>query len=170
MKDFSHPDSDAMEPADIHRLITTTLTVSRSAWRPVAEVVTDFDRSMPLVPCFVKDLNQVLLNLVVNAAQAMAPVPGSESTGKGTLHVSTLLNAEVAEIRISDTGSGIPRDLHHRIFEPFFTTKEVGKGTGQGLYMAHSTIVKKHQGTLTFDSTPGGGTTFIIGLPLQPVA
>jgi signal transduction histidine kinase len=85
---------------------------------------------------------------------------------KGTIRISTRLDKEWVEIRISDTGTGIPEEIRHRIFDPFFTTKEVGKGTGQGLAIARSVVVDKHGGTLTFESEVGRGTSFILRLPV----
>jgi signal transduction histidine kinase len=169
MKEFSHPGAKQKEPADLHRAIKTTLTVARNEWKYAAEVVTDFDESLPPVPCLVNEFSQVILNLVVNAAHAIAAAPDRGASGRGIIRISTRCNGDSAEIRISDNGSGIPKEIQNRIFEPFFTTKEVGKGTGQGLFLAYMTIVKKHMGTLTFESQPNQGTTFIIGLPLHPL-
>jgi signal transduction histidine kinase len=104
----------------------------------------------------------------VNAAQAIASVVGDGSQGKGKITISTRRANDAVEIAIRDTGPGIHPDIQSRIFEPFFTTKPVGKGTGQGLAMAHSTIVKRHQGRIWFESELGKGTTFFIQLPLQP--
>jgi signal transduction histidine kinase len=109
--------------------------------------------------------NQVVLNIVVNAAQALGEMDGQ---GKGTITVQTRQVETWAEIRITDTGPGIPEAVQEKIFDPFFTTKEVGKGTGQGLAIAHDVVVQKHGGTLTFETGAGQGTTFIIRLPLEP--
>jgi signal transduction histidine kinase len=135
-------------------------------------VVTDFAPDLPPVLCLPGEFNQVILNLVVNAAHAIADVVKPETGAKGIIKITTRLENTWVEIRIADTGSGIPEAIHPRIFEPFFTTKEVGKGTGQGLAIARATIVKKHDGQLTFESTVGQGTTFIIRLPVisQPAA
>jgi signal transduction histidine kinase len=110
----------------------------------------------------------VILNLLVNAAPAIADVLGKGSRSKGTITVTTLRDNGWAEIRLRDTGAGIPENIRHRIFEPFFTTKAVGKGTGQGLALAHSVIVERHRGELRFETEPGQGTCFIIRLPLNP--
>jgi signal transduction histidine kinase len=105
--------------------------------------------------------------MVINASHAISDVVGDGSQGKGKITVTTTkVNNDWAEIRIGDTGSGIPLDAQSRIFDPFFTTKEVGKGTGQGLAISHTVVVEKHNGQLDFESEPGQGTTFIIRLPL----
>jgi signal transduction histidine kinase len=114
------------------------------------------------------EFNQVILNLIVNATHAISDVV-RDSNQKGSIRISTRRDGGWAEVRVSDTGAGIPEGIRARIFTPFFTTKEVGKGTGQGLAMAHSVIVKKHQGTIHFESEIGVGTTFVVRLPLQCV-
>jgi signal transduction histidine kinase len=166
MKEFSHPGNGQKQAIDLNRAIQSTLTVSRNEWKYVAELVTDFAPNLPLVPCLPGDFNQVILNLVVNAAQAIADVVGDGSAGKGTLKVSTHRDGDSVEIRVEDTGGGIPEDVREKIFDPFFTTKEVGKGTGQGLTIAHSIVGEKHHGTITFETEVGRGTTFIVRLPI----
>ena len=165
MKEFSHPGPAEKTPLDINRAIQSTILVSRNEWKYVAEVTTDLDAELPPVPCIAGEFNQVILNLVVNAAQAIEDVV-KESGRKGAIQVSTRRKDEWAEIRVSDTGGGIPEAIRTRIFDPFFTTKRVGKGTGQGLAIAHAVVVQKHQGTIDFESQPGAGTTFVIRLPL----
>ncbi|MBU1676568.1 GAF domain-containing protein [bacterium] len=165
MGEFSHPSMDKTA-TDINRGIESTITVAINEWKYVAEIVTELDPQLPLVPCIPGDLNQVVLNMVVNAAHAIADVVGDGSGGKGTITISTRQVDEWAEIRISDTGTGIPEDIRDRIFHPFYTTKEIGKGTGQGLSIAHAVVVHKHQGTLTVESEVGKGTTFLIRLPM----
>lgn len=166
MKEFSHPGSSEKQAVDINRAIETTVTVARNEWKYVAEVRTHLDAELPLVPCFAAEFNQVILNLLINAAQAIGDVVGDGSSGKGTITVSTQRDGDGAEIRIQDTGKGVPEEIRSRIFEPFFTTKPVGKGTGQGLALAHSVIVKMHKGRIWFDSEVGKGTTFFVRLPL----
>ncbi len=167
MRDFSHPGTAAKRAIDIHKTIENTLVICRNEWKHVAEVVTDFDATMPLVPCIPGDFNQAILNLVVNAAHAIGDVVEKESEEKGRITIQTLSDREFAEIRITDTGGGIPKEARSRIFDPFFTTKEVGKGTGQGLAIAHATIVNKHNGSLDFRTETGSGTTFTVRLPLE---
>jgi signal transduction histidine kinase len=167
MKEFSHPGQDEKTAIDINKTIESTITVARNEWKYVAEMATDFDASLPLVPCLPGELNQVILNLIINAAHAIADVIAENSTEKGLIKVSTRHKEHWAEIQISDTGPGIPEKIRHRIFDPFFTTKEVGKGTGQGLAISYTVIVEKHRGTLNLETDEGKGTTFTICLPLN---
>ena len=168
MKEFSHPDSAEKTATDLNKAIETTITVARNEWKYVAEVATDFDASLRAVPCYVGQINQVILNLLVNAAHAIKDkVKQGE---KGLITVSTRMHGEFAEIALSDTGSGIPEAVRSRIFDPFFTTKGVGKGTGQGLALAHSVIVRKHAGKIWFETEVGKGTTFYIQIPLEVAA
>ena len=166
MKIFAHPGGEEKEPADINKEIEKTITISRNEWKYVAELKTEFDESLSLVPCFQAELNQVILNLIVNAAHAIAEANKDNPTQMGKIRISTLREDNWAKIYISDTGSGIPEEIRHKIFDLFFTTKEPGKGTGQGLAISHSVIVEKHKGTITLESREGKGTTFIISLPL----
>ncbi len=170
MKEFSHPGSEDKTALDLNRAIESTITVAGNEWKYVAEVVTDFDSTLPCVPCLPGEFNQVILNLIINATHAIADVVGDGSKGKGRISISTRHCENWAEIRIGDTGGGIPEKIRERVFEPFFTTKPVGKGTGQGLAIAHSVVVEKHAGTLSFETEAGKGTTFIIRLPLAPPA
>ena len=117
------------------------------------------------MPCIGGELNQVVLNLIVNASHAIADVVG-DSGAKGKISISTACDATHVVIRVQDSGSGIPEHARAKVFEPFFTTKEVGKGTGQGLAMAYNCVVKRHKGTIDFETEPGLGTTFVIRLPL----
>ena len=170
MKEFSHPGTEEKTPVNLNRALETTLTVARNEWKYVARIETDLDPDLPLVPCLPGEFNQVILNLVVNAAHAIADVNDGGAKGKGVITASTRRSGDWVEVRIQDTGAGIPEKIRHKIFDPFFTTKPVGKGTGQGLAMAHTAIVDRHQGTLTFETEVGAGTVFIIRLPLNPVA
>jgi PAS domain S-box-containing protein len=165
MKEFSHPGNREMVALDLNHAIELTVTVARGEWKYVAEVVTDFAPDLPPVWCLPGEFNQVILNLIINAAHTIADVVKPVEGSKGAIRISTRLDRGWVEIRVSDSGTGIPESIRHRIFDPFFTTKEVGKGTGQGLAIARSVIVDKHGGTLTFESQMGRGTTFIIRLP-----
>ena len=169
MKEFSHPGNETKTAVDLNQAIESTITVARSEWKYVAEMATNFDPDLPLVPCLPGDFNMAILNMVVNAAQAIAERVGDGSNGKGTITVRTRAVNDWAEIRISDTGTGIPEEARPRIFDPFFTTKTVGNGTGQGLTMVHDVVVQKHGGMITFNTEVGKGTTFIIRMPLAPV-
>ena len=165
MKEFAHPDGGDKTQIDLNRAIESTVTVSRNEWRYVADLETDFDPELPVVECLAGEMNQVFLNLIVNAAHAITDVVGDGSDGKGTIRVSTRRDGDWVEVRVSDTGTGIPPEIRDRIFDPFFTTKEVGRGTGQGLGIAHTVVVEKHGGTLSFETETGRGTTFIIRIP-----
>jgi signal transduction histidine kinase len=129
---------------------------------------TDLDDELPPVPCLPRELNQVILNLIINAAHAIADVVGDASNGKGTITISTRRDGDWVEIGVTDTGAGIPEEIRANIFDPFFTTKQVGRGTGQGLAIAHSVIVDKHGGAINFETETGKGATFIIRLPIDP--
>lgn len=171
MKEFSHPgNNNKPEPTNLNHAIETTITVARSEWKHVAEMVTEFDPQLPHVPVFVGEFNQVILNLLVNAAHAITEASIGNGKHKGTITVSTRRDGDWVEVRVRDNGAGIPEKMRHRIFEPFFTTKGIGKGTGQGLTIAHSVIVKKHFGDLKFETETGKGTSFIIRLPLEQPA
>jgi signal transduction histidine kinase len=166
MKEFSHPGGDEKAPIDINHAIETTLTVARNEWKYVAEVKTEFDQSLPLVPCLAGEFNQVILNLVTNAAHAISDKNGNSGQTLGTITIRTRRADDWAEVQIEDTGCGVAERNRSRVFELFFTTKEVGRGTGQGLALAHTIIVKKHGGQIWFQSEEGKGTTFFVRLPL----
>ena len=165
MKEFAHPDQRDKAAADLNQALQTTLVVARSEYKDVAEVTTDFG-DLPPVLCHVGGLNQVFLNIIVNAAHAVGDVVG-QGGSKGTIRITTLRESNLVHIDIADTGSGIPESIRHRIFDPFFTTKAVGKGSGQGLAIARDIVVTKHHGSLTFETEVGKGTTFTIRLPID---
>jgi PAS domain S-box-containing protein len=163
MKVFAHPNRERAA-ADINEALLSTLTVASNELKYVANVETEFG-DLPLVICNIGELNQVFLNLLVNAAHAFGDA-GKDTSQKGLIKVRTSLEAGAVVISISDTGSGIPKDIRDKIFDPFFTTKDIGRGTGQGLAIARSVVVDRHGGTLTFTSEVGKGTTFYVRLPL----
>lgn len=165
MKEFAHPGQEERTPVDINRALESTIAVSTNEWKYVANVEKELDPSIPTVNALSVELNQVFLNIIVNAAHAIGGAEGEDTVELGTITVSTSLVNDNVQIAISDTGSGIPDNIKKRIFDPFFTTKEVGKGTGQGLSIAHNVIVGQHGGRLWCDSTPGKGTTFFIQIP-----
>ncbi|MFO7707942.1 MAG: ATP-binding protein [Desulfobacterales bacterium] len=166
MKEFAHPGREEKVTADLNRIIETTLTVARNEWKYVADVVTDLDPGLPPLFCHPGEINQVVLNLVVNAAHAIEEALGPQAVGKGVITVTTRRCNGWAQVRVQDTGAGIPAAVQPRIFEPFFTTKPVGRGSGQGLAICHPVIVAKHGGRIYFESEAGRGTTFTIELPL----
>jgi len=167
MRSFSHPGTQERTPLDLNKAVTDTLTIARNEWKSVAEVETDLDPDLPLVPCLSGEFQQALLNLIVNAAHAIGDVVSGGNGDRGTITVRTHHDEIWARVEIGDTGTGIPAAVQARIFDPFFTTKEVGKGTGQGLAIAHNIIANKHGGILTFETEADRGTTFCICLPLS---
>jgi signal transduction histidine kinase len=168
MRDFSHPGGDRKTLVDLNHAINNTITVARNEWKYVAEMELDLDPDLPEVLCLPGEINQVFLNIIVNAAHAIADVLRENKQSRGKISITTRKKNNSAAIYISDTGAGIPKEVQHRIFDPFFTTKGVGQGTGQGLAIAHRVIIEKHRGNLRFDTRENEGTTFIIELPLPP--
>ncbi|GFK93002.1 Sensor kinase CckA [Fundidesulfovibrio magnetotacticus] len=165
MKRFSYSGGDLKKPVDLAQAIENTLVISRNEWKYVADVITDFDPDLGETPCLAGDISQVLLNVIVNAAHAIGESVGNTGE-KGLITVRTRRVGDKAVVSVQDTGPGIPESVGERVFNLFFTTKEVGKGTGQGLAIAHDIVVNKHGGTIRFESEPGKGTTFFIALPL----
>ena len=165
MKEFSHPGSKEKAPQNLNQAIQSTITISRNEWKYVSDVETNFDDSLGPVPCHIGEFNQVILNLIVNAAHAIGDAAASGGPAKGKITIQTINHDEYAEIRVQDTGTGIPEKVRSRVFDPFFTTKAVGKGTGQGLAIARSVVVDKHGGTIHFETRDREGTTFIIRIP-----
>lgn len=150
---------------NLNRAIENTITVARNEWKYVADMRMELDSALPLVSCLPGEFNQVVLNLIVNAAHAIQDVAGREGTEKGVITIRTRPLTDWVEVKISDTGGGIPQAVRTRIFDPFFTTKTIGRGTGQGLAIARSVVVDRHQGTIEFETELGHGTSFIIRLP-----
>lgn len=167
LKDFSHPSSKEKSLNNINHGIEVTTVISKNQWKYVADLDTELQEDLPNVPCIIDEINQVLLNMIINAAHAIQDKIGKEPTEKGKITIKTQANGSFVEIFIIDTGQGIEPENISKIFDPFFTTKEVGRGTGQGLALAHDIIVNKHGGIISVDSTPGVGTTFIIRLPIS---
>jgi len=167
MKVFAHPGTPDRTPVDIRAAIESTIAVARNEWKHVGEVVTEFEPDLPLVPAVPGDLNQVLLNLVINAVHAIADAQAKGIERPGEIRVGAHLDDDHVAITIGDNGIGIPDGVRERVFDPFFTTKEVGRGTGQGLAISHSIVVERHGGTIDFESTAGQGTVFTVRLPLH---
>ena len=167
MKEFSHPGSEDKQAVDLNKAVEATVTIARNEWKYVADVELKLDHDLPLVMCLAGEINQVLLNLLVNAAHAIAESLQRTGRDRGTITISTLRDDPWVELRIRDSGTGIPEHIRDKIFDPFFTTKEVGKGTGQGLTLAQTVVVKKHSGQIWFETEPGSGTTFFVRLPLS---
>jgi len=167
LKEFSHPNSAEKSMGNLNHAIETAIAVSRHEWKYVAEVATELDPNLPSVQCVLDEFNQVILNLIVNAAHTIGDVV-KERGGLGRITVRTRHEAEWAVVEVEDTGTGIPQEVRDHIFEPFFTTKGVGKGTGQGLAIVHTVIVKGHNGRINFTTEIGKGTTFRLALPVAP--
>jgi signal transduction histidine kinase len=165
MKEFGQPSGSTKAPADLNHALQTTLTISRNEYKYVAEVETSFAQ-LPFIECHIGELNQAFLNLIINAAHAIGDrVRGTQA--RGLIRISTAATLGFVEVRIADTGTGIPEAIRDQVFEPFFTTKAVGRGAGQGLSIVRNIVVEKHHGTITFESEPGVGTTFILRLPID---
>jgi PAS domain S-box-containing protein len=169
MQEFSHPGNNDKTATDLNHALENTINVSRNEWKYVAEMDTDFDPDLPMVHCLPDQLNQAFLNLIINGAQAIAETGASVPSNPGRISISTRHDDKWVEIRVSDTGGGIPEEIRERIFDPFFTTKQVGKGTGQGLSIIHDVVVQKHGGSIDFISAPDKGTTFILRLPIKTI-
>ncbi|MEQ1910836.1 MAG: PAS domain S-box protein, partial [Vicinamibacterales bacterium] len=164
LKDFARADQKEMASADLNEAIRGTLAIARSEYKYVADVETEFGE-LPRVLCHVGELNQVMLNLIVNAAHAIGDIVQDTGT-KGLITIRTRRENDDVVITVTDTGPGIPEPIRARIFDPFFTTKPIGRGSGQGLAIAWAIVVDKHRGRLTVDSTVGQGTTFAVRLPI----
>ncbi len=165
MREFAHPAKRHKSPCDVNHQLLTTLTIARNEYKYVAEVVQELGEVPPIM-AFANDLNQVFLNLLVNAAHAIEDEV-RDTRRRGEIRVRTSHEGDRVRIAISDTGGGIPEAVRERIFEPFFTTKEVGRGSGQGLAIARAIVVERHGGTLQFTTEPGRGTTFVVELPID---
>ncbi len=163
LKKFSHPGTEDKTPEDLNDIITDSLAVCRNEWKYHATVETDLSDGLPRVPCMPTEIGQVIINLVVNAAHAVA-----RSARDGVIRIGTEVHGDTVRIAVEDNGPGVPEGIRDRIFEPFFTTKDVGEGTGQGLALAYKAIVEQHNGSLVLEDAPGHGARFVITLPLLP--
>ncbi len=166
IREFSHPSQKEKTYSDINKSVQTTVTISRNEWKYCADLVTELDPNLPLVLCRIDELNQVLLNMIVNASHAIQEKQKDTDKEKGRITISTKHDTEKVIISIADTGCGISDKIVNRIFDPFFTTKEVGKGTGQGLSLAYNIIVNHHHGAINVHTQENIGTTFTIELPI----
>ena len=163
MKEFSHPGSSDKVINNINRALESTLMVCRNTWKQVSEVETHFDPDLPQILCFASELNQVFLNLIINATHA---IEEAGKPGLGRITITTRTSKDWLEVEVKDTGTGVPDAIRDRIFDPFFTTKPVGKGTGQGLAICRDVVVNKHGGRLDIESVSGEGATFTVRLPI----
>ncbi len=165
MKEFAYQGASEVCASDLNRAIRSTLTIAAHEYKLVADVKTDLGE-LPAVTCNIGEINQVVLNLIVNAAHAIEDVVGT-SGQRGTIEIGTHLEGDEVVVTVRDTGAGIPEEARARIFDPFFTTKELGRGSGQGLTVVRS-VVERHGGKIAFDTRVGQGTTFTVFLPVEP--
>ncbi|MCC7476520.1 MAG: hypothetical protein IT425_14100 [Pirellulales bacterium] len=170
MKEFSHLGQQQRTGVDLNNAIQSTVTISRNRWKYYAEIELVLDPNLPTVNCIPSEINQVLLNLIVNAGDAIGERIGESGQDRGVITIRTRRESDHVAIEVSDTGCGIPDTIRKRIFDPFFTTKDVGKGSGQGLAICYNIVVNKHHGEIEVESTVGVGSTFRIRLPLIPQA
>jgi PAS domain S-box-containing protein len=166
MKEFSHPGADDKEPVDLNRAVEATVMVARNEWKYVADVELELGESLPVIEAVPSAVNQVVLNLVVNAAHAIEELRGVDGP-KGKITIATRHDGEFVELTVADTGCGIPAENVARIFDPFFTTKKVGRGTGQGLAIVRRVVIDRHGGSLDVQSKVGQGTRFRVRLPIE---
>ena len=173
MKEFSHPGTDEKIPTQLNDVVKNTMIISRNEWKYLANVKYNLDDSLPMIHCLPNEIGQMILNLVINACHALEE-KGCEEGEKGVIRLSTIKvqadGKNWVELRVQDSGMGMPTELKNRIFEPFFTTKPVGKGTGQGLAIVHNVVVDKHSGQIHVESHQGEGTTFVVRLPVTLAA
>ena len=165
LSEFSRFESKTIvQHYNINNALDRTLTVVWNQIKYVADIKRDYEENVDDIECINPEINQVLLNIVMNATQAIAE---KNSKGKGLITLQTRSDKQTLYISISDNGPGISKNLIKHIFDPFFTTKETGKGTGLGLSISYDIIVKRHHGKIGVESTPGEGSTFKIELPLK---
>lgn len=167
MKDFAHPGQKQKTLSDINKGIEVTSTISKNEWKYIADLTLSLEPNLPLVPVILDEINQVVLNMIVNSTHAIEDRMKEDPSIKGEITITTRSSGKYVEILIKDNGGGIPKEKISRIFDPFYTTKEVGKGTGQGLAIAHNIIVNQHNGKISATSAEDKGTTMIIQLPLE---
>lgn len=167
MKRFSYKDMQSSPaPSDINLIIKDCVSITRNEWKNIAKLESDFASGLPFVTCRLSEISQVVINLIVNASQAIVAFRKEEM---GEILIKTELDEESNFIRVSvkDNGGGISREAKDRVFEPFYTTKEIGVGTGQGLAISYNLIVERHKGKIYFDTIEGEGTTFHVLLPVS---
>lgn len=165
MKEFSHPGGTEKTTTDINRVLANVIVISRNEWKHNADITEKLDLEIPHIPCHINEVNQVFLNLIVNAAQAIQTAGRQPDEGHITVKTTSLDDSIL--ISISDNGTGIAKEDRSKVFNPFFTTKEVGKGTGQGLSITHDIVTVRHGGRIWFETEMGKGTTFHVLLPAE---
>lgn len=167
MKHFSHPSGAAPELNDINSALKNTVAVTTNEWKYAADIDFQLDPELPLVPCFLDELNQVFLSMIVNSAHAIEEKHGNDGNQKGNITIKTETVDNYVSVVISDDGVGISKEVKDKVFDPFFTTKELNKGTGQGLAIAYDAVVNRHNGAISVESEENVGTSFIISLPCE---
>ena len=167
MRRFSHTGGGEREHIDLNEALDATLTVAQNQIKYLADVETHYQPDMSRVECYSDEMNQVFLNLIINASHAIRDASTQKARGRGKLTIRTRQIDQDVQIEIGDNGTGIPLSARARIFDPFFTTKQVGEGTGQGLTICHEIVVQKHHGTVWFDTEIDKGTTFFVRIPIQ---
>lgn len=167
MKEFSHPGVRDRVNTDINKLIQTVLSISKNEWKYNCQTVTELAPDLPHILVYANEINQVLLNIIVNAAQAIGNQIESKVIERGLIKITSAVENGFVKITIQDNGGGIPDEIKNKIYDPFFTTKDVGKGSGQGLYIAHDIVVNKHHGRIELESQAGSGSEFKIYLPIK---
>ena len=167
MRRFSHSGGGEREEVDLNEALDATITVALHQIKDIADVQTDYQPDLPRVECYCDELNQVFLNLIVNATHAIRDTSTQGTGHRGKLTIRTRQIDQDVQIEIQDNGSGVPLDVRGRVFDPFFTTKQVGEGTGQGLAICHEIVVQKHHGTIWFDTEIDKGTTFFVRIPIR---
>ena len=161
MKEFSYPTIKEKSAVDVNHALESATIVARNEWKYLATIEWDLENPPPIAYVNEGELNQVFINIIVNAAHAIK----SAERSKGGIFISSMSREDKVLITITDNGTGIPEDIQDRIFDQFFTTKAVGKGTGQGLSLCHEFVVKRNDGKISFGSQKDCGTNFIIELP-----
>ena len=167
MRRFSHNGGGEREQVDLNEALDATLTIAQNQIKHIADVQTDFQPNLPRLECYADEMNQVFLNLIVNATHAIREASKKQARERGKLTIRTRQIDNDVQIEIQDNGTGIPLSVCARVFDPFFTTKQVGEGTGQGLTICHDIVVQKHRGNIWFDTELDRGTTFFIRIPIQ---
>ena len=167
MRRFSHTGGGEREQVDLNEALDATLTIAQNQIKHIADVQTDYQPNLPRLECYADEMNQVFLNLIVNATHAIREASKKQARERGKLTIRTRQIDNDVQIEIQDNGTGIPLPVCARVFDPFFTTKQVGEGTGQGLTICHDIVVQKHHGNIWFDTELDRGTTFFIRIPIQ---
>jgi len=167
---FSHTGGGEREYVDLNEALDATLTVAQNQIKHLADVQTDYQTDLPRVECYCDEMNQVFLNLIVNASHAIRDASTQQARERGKLTIRTRQIDHDVQVEIQDNGTGIPLTARARVFDPFYTTKQVGEGTGQGLTICHDIVTQKHRGRIWFDTEVDKGTTFFVRIPIQFVS